>query len=340
MSSLYLRRLKHGAVYYGQVKFRGKWRAFNTGKAGKREARAVLAGVESEIAAGRDPFHPRKYAGLTGLIEAFLSARKPFWARKTYVAYKETLARLRAVWGDSVASEVTAEDVTAFRESLAGMRPASINHYLRHAAAFLRWCVAEGHIRSVVKIEAVKAAGPGQRDYYTADECRLILQAAEGVMVKGVSLRLFLALLMTSGLRIGEATALRWDWIDPQRGQIRLPPEVTKAGRKRVIPVATELLAEFPAGGDRPFPFAVSGYLGKTWRAVVKRAGVRYLKLHNLRDTAAVGMILSGVPLPVVSRILGHASVTTTMQHYADLTGEEAPNATAFATALLRDSCK
>ena len=50
-------------------------------------------------------------------------------------------------------------------------------------------------------------------------------------------------------------------------------------------------------------------------------------------------MLLSGVPLAVVSRILGHADVNTTIKHYAAIAGEELTIATklgdGFSTSIL-----
>ena len=74
-------------------------------------------------------------------------------------------------------------------------------------------------------------------------------------------------------------------------------------------------------------------------QGIIRQAGIRRLKLHNLRDTFAVQSLLSGVPLAVVSAILGHASVVTTIKHYASIAGDElriaAERNAGFASAVL-----
>ena len=47
-----------------------------------------------------------------------------------------------------------------------------------------------------------------------------------------------------------------------------------------------------------------------------KHAGVRKIRLHDLRHTAATMMMDAGVPLTVASRILGHASISITADLY------------------------
>jgi integrase len=48
----------------------------------------------------------------------------------------------------------------------------------------------------------------------------------------------------------------------------------------------------------------------------VQRLGLPYIRVHDLRHTAATLLLLQGVPVKVVSEMLGHASVTITMNLY------------------------
>jgi integrase len=51
------------------------------------------------------------------------------------------------------------------------------------------------------------------------------------------------------------------------------------------------------------------------FRAAAKSAGIRGVRFHDLRHTAATKMIEAGVDLVTVSRILGHASIQMTMRY-------------------------
>ncbi|MEV4805132.1 site-specific integrase [Nonomuraea sp. NPDC049421] len=50
----------------------------------------------------------------------------------------------------------------------------------------------------------------------------------------------------------------------------------------------------------------------KRWKAVLKQAGVRDVRVHDARHTAATLLIEQGVNIRVVQQVLGHTRVTTT----------------------------
>ncbi len=55
----------------------------------------------------------------------------------------------------------------------------------------------------------------------------------------------------------------------------------------------------------------------RSLRVVFKLASVPGGHAHRFRDTFAVELLLSGVPLEDVSILLGHSSVRITERHYA-----------------------
>ena len=51
------------------------------------------------------------------------------------------------------------------------------------------------------------------------------------------------------------------------------------------------------------------------WRSVRKEAGIEDVRLHDLRHTFASHAVLQGIPLPVVSRLLGHKRPSMTLRY-------------------------
>ncbi len=51
------------------------------------------------------------------------------------------------------------------------------------------------------------------------------------------------------------------------------------------------------------------------WDRMRREAGIGEIRLHDLRHTVASQAALNGVPLPVVSRLLGHSSVRMTLRY-------------------------
>ena len=76
--------------------------------------------------------------------------------------------------------------------------------------------------------------------------------------------------------------------------------------------------------GARP-----AGLLAKLMAAVRPefRGDVLVFDPHWFRHSAATRMLRDGVPVEVVSKVLGHSSVTTTMAVYGHLTAEDARKA-------------
>ena len=54
-------------------------------------------------------------------------------------------------------------------------------------------------------------------------------------------------------------------------------------------------------------------------RLTLERAGVEYLRPHDLRHTAASLAVQAGANVKVVQRMLGHASAAMTLDVYSDL---------------------
>lgn len=132
-------------------------------------------------------------------------------------------------------------------------------------------------------------------------------------------------LLVFTGARVGEILGLRWEYVDFERGLLRLPDSKTGAKVIHLNAPALELLARrCEARGDSPWviPGEAAGEhlvnLGKIWRRVRKRAGLEDVRLHDLRHSFASVGAAAGLSLPLIGGLLGHRQASTT-QRYAHL---------------------
>ena len=60
-------------------------------------------------------------------------------------------------------------------------------------------------------------------------------------------------------------------------------------------------------------------YVSHKFKKEVRRLGIRNARFHDLRRTFGLNFIKQGMSIYKVSKLLGHASVRTTEQHYAPL---------------------
>jgi integrase len=128
---------------------------------------------------------------------------------------------------------------------------------------------------------------------------------------------------------MGEVRALQWGDFDlvagrltvqrtDYRGYIGSP----KGGRLRTIPLTRRLVAAMKAmrhlGGDWVFADAAGalwsrGEADTRLRRAYKRAGLRKIGWHTLRQTFCSHLAMEGAPIKVIQELAGHASITTTM---------------------------
>jgi integrase len=129
-------------------------------------------------------------------------------------------------------------------------------------------------------------------------------------------------LLLFTGCRLREILHLKWEQVDQERGLLFLAD--SKTGRKTVILNAPALAVLTDL--DRLGPYVVPGDkadqpradLKRPWDAVARRAGLNGVRLHDLRHTFASFGAGSGLGLPIIGKLLGHALPSTT-QRYAHL---------------------
>ena len=79
------------------------------------------------------------------------------------------------------------------------------------------------------------------------------------------------------------------------------------------------------------------GWLEGFWDTVRAEAGLRGVRLHDLRHTHASHAVMNGVPVPLVARLLGHSDVRTTLRyaHLGDREIEQAAERVGQAIAAL-----
>jgi integrase len=191
-------------------------------------------------------------------------------------------------------------------------------------------------------------------DPLTADELQVLLGTAQEHFPKHYPLILLLA---RTGLRIGEALALKWEDIDfngrfievqrtVYKGKIGSP----KSGKKRKVDMShhlTETLLElrkarerrrmpqivvpinraerieskgevsewiFPSTADTPI--SVENWRPHVFNKILEKAGIRKIRIHDLRHTYATLRIAKGDNIGDVSNQLGHHAVSITLNTY------------------------
>lgn len=213
--------------------------------------------------------------------------------------------------------------------------------------------LAQAEKEMLVPYNAADKATPPKSDrpevnYFQPDEIRAILKALDSEPIKW---QVCTHLLMITGGRRGEISGLEWSKIDFERKRLLFDstllysPEIglyettTKTGNRRYVPLPDEtlsLLREY-----RQFQQERRTKLGDQWedndyilrqengkplrpdsitfwlKKFSRRHGLPHINPHAFRHTAASVMIVQGTDIVTISKMLGHAKVSTTEDIYS-----------------------
>jgi len=135
-----------------------------------------------------------------------------------------------------------------------------------------------------------------------------------------------LRLLIFTGARLREILDLKWSEVDIERGLLLLSD--SKTGQKaivlnapaldvlnRITRIGTYVIAGDSAGQDGEKP---RSDLKRPWAVVSRQAGLKGVRIHDLRHTYASFGAGGGLGLPIIGKLLGHSQSATT-QRYAHL---------------------
>lgn len=182
--------------------------------------------------------------------------------------------------------------------------------------------------------------------FLSAAELRRIGEVLREMESEGVELSsaiLAARLLILTGCRLGEIMTLKWDYIDFHERALRLPD--SKTGKKIVHlgAPAVECLRDAQRIDGNPWviPGTLTGKplsdLQPFWQRVRARAGVKDVRIHDLRHTFASTAVASGQGLPMIGKLLGHTQVQTTAR-YAHLAADPVKSAADAVATSLREA--
>lgn len=223
--------------------------------------------------------------------------------------------------------------------------PASVNKCLQAVSGVFADAVRQG-LLARNPAELVKPLPTAHKDvdtYSVAEVDQLHASFADDRLAHAYELALV-------GLRRGELAGLRWRDVDFQEKTIAITNNRVSAGgrvvendpktmaSRRLLPLPERIVGALRAAHRRqaaeklalgadsgPFDYVVANEAGlpyappvvyRYWAAAVKRAGLRHLKLHGARHTAATQLALDGVAPAVIAAWIGHTDASFTMKLY------------------------
>ncbi len=238
-----------------------------------------------------------------------------------------------------------------YREKLeAGLSARTVNYVHRTLSKALKQAAADGLVpRNVASL--VKAPRPTKREIRPLDRTQ-VKALFEASSEAGDRLGAIYVVAVHCGLRQGELLGLRWEDVDLEAGKLSVRrslawvkkepvfnrPKNGKGRSIRLTRAAAEALKRHRAAqnaerlrlgglweegglvfpGERGQPMRAFSLTGGSFKRLLKRADLpEKTRFHDLRHTCATLLLLEGVHPKFVQELLGHTTISITLDTYS-----------------------
>ncbi len=276
-------------------------------------------------------------------------------AYKTAEAYTAPLRRITERWGQRDPAEITAQEISAYLSALAAQKYSrrSVQMHRDILNMIFRYGIVNHGLRfnPVDAVSLPRNLPASKRELPTDD-------AIEAVKSSSAPFSLFAKLCLYSGLRRGEALALRYEDVDKALHIIhitksvefignnpRIKPPKTKAGYRDAV-LLDALAAEIPQGSGYIFCRDDGGLLTKMqfrdrWEEYCKAIG-HDLTAHQLRHGFATILYEAGIEDKDAQELMGHSSIAVTRDVYTHIRqsrrDKTAEKLNAFVSSVVSNS--
>ncbi len=305
-------------------------------------ARAELLVEQIKYEIDKGLFNPEKYRKaelkkywIDQLLDQFKKVKEKTIAPSSKNNYFRGIDLAKKFFGTKDVRDVRKIHLVEYQNFLANIPIGSktVWNYLSIFKTFMNWCKSDLGILSICPSFPNVDYEPPEINWITSeDQVKLLGYARE----EDKPLLIF---LMLSGIRPGEARALKVGDVDLDRqvihvhatfsGTVYRAKRKGKGAKGYYIPIHPEIMPYiekrvrsstsgawlFPSP-DHGGPFSYQR-LHKAWHIIRKRAGINYpLRLYDAtRHSVVSGLLAKGESIYAVSKLVGHQDIKTTMNY-------------------------
>ncbi|MXW55985.1 MAG: site-specific integrase [Gammaproteobacteria bacterium] len=253
--------------------------------------------------------------------------------------------QLLPTFGPQRLSGIDRSDVTAWFDLYSRTAPAGANRTLDILRQIFNHAIECGHVDSNPTCGVRHNPRRRVTRFLSRDEIGRVLAVLRAHRGRGSGRQQadIIRLLLLTGCRKSEVLLLRWSEVDGDT--LRLSDSKTGPRTILLSAGAQAILARqprsdsayvFPSLQDPSRPRSSELSL---WRKVRREARIDDVRLHDLRHTFASHAVMRGVPLPVLSHLLGHSRDRMTLRyaHVGDREAEDAAERIGAQVAALLD---
>ena len=292
--------------------------------------------VRRECHARRASPEPERGSRPTRAVPSLQEFVEGEWKQACFDRYKPSTkkgarsmlaGRILPAFGSKPLDRITPAQVRRWFDAFSRTAPGGANRGLDIFRQIMNFAIASGHIDKSPAQDVKRNRRHALTRFLSREEIGRLHETLDGYTREGHRQQAdIIRLLLLTGCRRREIVQLRWSEIDDDL--IRLADSKTGPRKVPLNTQARRILDRRPRGGS-PFvfpspldPCRPRGLELALWYRVRREAGIEDVRLHDLRHTHASHAVMNGVPIPVVSRLLGHSNVRMTLR-YAHLGDKE-----------------
>ncbi len=240
-------------------------------------------------------------------------------------------------WQRTKLSAITHEKVKALHAAIGTSHPTMANRVVELISALFNFLKLDNPAKGIEPFKETSR----ERFLREAELPRFFAALSEDT---SQDFKDFVKIALLTGARSGNVRAMRFEDVDIERAVWTIPGAVSKNGAPMDLPLVAEVLAIVKARregnpeGEFVFPAASkSGFVDKPkkkWRALLARAKLSDLRLHDLRRSLGSWQAILGTSLHVIGRSLGHKDASSTAV-YARLSMDPVRAAVEAATSTM-----
>jgi len=311
---------RNGIAYIRYLDQHGRIVRESTGQHSGKFAEDLLAKRRTEVAEGR--YFPTRHFERV----AFADLLNDWWERhgqNTRSRFEYHLPKLRERFGAKRAREISADAIQEFLDTLErdGYAASSINKHRTIFCSAFNFAIRRGkYDLNPVSAVPQRKEPPGRDVFLPAEDFRKLIGECQSDPV----LHAFVWIAATTGARKGEVLPRKWTEVCVEGCSPHIYVPRSKNGRAKRLPLADEVieaLKRLPSYGHNEYVFPADrgnvrfkgrqGYLWdlrKPFHAACPRAGIKDLRIHDLRHMATTILFLEGIPEAIIRKLTGHRS--------------------------------
>jgi integrase len=319
---------KRGETYWCKFRIDNKLYQYSCRTKDKATAQEIAAAIYSDMI--RDRFNiPVKNKSQRLFPETYQEYLKNISNSPRTVMNKNiALKHFLPVFKDKNITDITISDVKAYQlqrrleimNKNSGKKESEINFdwlnkEILILSNFFNFCIEKGYLDK----------NPAQRikKLNTLSRIKTLSDSDIEKLIAGGTNKLtrdLITFLIYTGCRKGEALNLKWDDVDLKNNIIAI--KGTKTKYDRYIPISKplrELLSSIEKHQDCLYVFndkgAKLGNFRRSFMTACKNAGLKDLRIHDLRHVFASKMVMGGTSLFITGELLGHRTTQMTKRY-------------------------